>query len=158
MLSSQPCDGLDSRRSSAEHLRRDIAPMTDDSIEKPRPRHIPYWRLMADLGVVTPEVLEYSYVGAGTHDDPYVVEWIPNGTRNPMQFDPRLKWAYTAIVAFAVLIVSPASSAYAGSLPEILSDLNISQEAGTLGVSVFVFGFAVGPLLWAPLSEVIGRR
>jgi multidrug resistance protein len=28
----------------------------------------------------------------------------------------------------------------------------------TLGLSLFVFGFAIGPLLWAPLSEMYGRQ
>ncbi|KAG9854915.1 MFS general substrate transporter, partial [Aureobasidium melanogenum] len=29
---------------------------------------------------------------------------------------------------------------------------------GILGVSLFVLGFAIGPLLWAPLSEMFGRQ
>lgn len=113
---------------------------------------------MTDPGVITPEIIGYPYAGGGTHDDTYVVEWIPNGPRNPMQFNIRLKWTSTIVVAFAVLIVLLASSAYAGSLPEILKNLDISSEAGTLDVSVSFFGFDVGPLLWAPLSEVIGRQ
>ncbi|KAJ5151329.1 uncharacterized protein N7482_010581 [Penicillium canariense] len=132
--------------------------MANDSAEMPYLRSIPYWRILTDQGVVTQEIIDYPYAGSGTEEDPFHVEWIPNDPRNPMQFDTRLKWVYTVIVAFATLAVSLASSAYAGGISQVLKDLDVSQEVGTLGVSLFVLGFAVGPLLWAPLSELIGRQ
>lgn len=33
-----------------------------------------------------------------------------------------------------------------------------SQIVFALGISLFVLGFALGPLLWAPLSEIFGRQ
>jgi MFS family permease len=131
--------------------------MTADP-EAPRPHRIPHWRILTDQGVVTSEIIEYPYVGSGTEEDPFVVEWIPNDPRNPMGFDTRLKWLYTVIVAFATFAVSLASSAYAGSIGEVLKEFDVSEEVATLGVSFFVLGFAVGPLLWAPLCELIGRQ
>ncbi|KAJ6028362.1 hypothetical protein N7540_003938 [Penicillium herquei] len=126
--------------------------------EAPRSSRIPYWRVLTDQGACTPEIIEYPYTGAGTEDDPYVVEWIPNDPRNPMEFDASLKWTYTILVAFATLAVSLCSSAYAGGMDQVLTDLDVGEEVATLGVSLFVLGFAVGPLLWAPLSELIGRQ
>ncbi|KAF3761474.1 MFS general substrate transporter [Cryphonectria parasitica EP155] len=35
---------------------------------------------------------------------------------------------------------------------------NVSHEATVLVLSLFVLGFALGPLIWAPISEVYGRR
>lgn len=35
---------------------------------------------------------------------------------------------------------------------------NIGDEVATLGISLFVLGFAIGPLLWAPMSELYGRQ
>lgn len=79
-----------------------------------------------------------------------------------MLFDYWVKWGYTIIVAFAVFGVSLASSTYAGGINEVLSQFDVGQEVATLGVSLFVFGFAVGfavgPLAWAPLSELLGRQ
>ncbi|KAF7594231.1 hypothetical protein BBP40_009783 [Aspergillus hancockii] len=126
--------------------------------EAPHPQGIPYWRLLVDQGIVTPEIIEYPYKGSGTDDDPYIVEWIPNDPRNPMLFSNTLKWAYTITVAFATFGVSLSSSAYAGGIQEVIKQFGISQEVATLGVSLFVLGFAVGPLVWAPLSELIGRQ
>ncbi|BAE65553.1 unnamed protein product [Aspergillus oryzae RIB40] len=126
--------------------------------EAPQPQGIPYWRLLTDQGVVTSEIIDYPYKGSGTDDDPYIVEWIPNDPRNPMLLNKSLKWAYTITVAFATFGVSLSSSAYAGGIQEVIKHFGIGEEVATLGVSLFVLGFAVGPLVWAPLSELIGRQ
>ena len=34
----------------------------------------------------------------------------------------------------------------------------MSTEVGILGLSLYVLGFACGPILWAPLSELKGRK
>ena len=34
----------------------------------------------------------------------------------------------------------------------------ISLEVSTLGLSLFVLGFGIGPIIWAPLSELQGRK
>ena len=127
-------------------------------MESPRPQRIPYWRIMVDQGVVTPEIIEYPYAGKGTEDEPYIVEWIPDDPRNPMLFSSTVKWTYTIIVAFSTFAVSLCSSAYAGTIQEVIESFGIVQEVATLGVALFVLGFAVGPLIWAPLSELVGRQ
>lgn len=33
-----------------------------------------------------------------------------------------------------------------------------SQEVGVLTIALFVAGYCIGPLLWGPLSESLGRR
>jgi len=43
-------------------------------------------------------------------------------------------------------------------IPDIANDLNTTDLIATLGVTTYVLGFAFGPLVWAPLSEVRGRR
>jgi MFS family permease len=40
----------------------------------------------------------------------------------------------------------------------MVQHFEVSQEVVTLGLSFFVLGFAVGPLFWAPLSELYGRQ
>jgi multidrug resistance protein len=41
---------------------------------------------------------------------------------------------------------------------ELVYGFHSSTELITAGVSLFVLGFALGPLVWAPLSETIGRQ
>ncbi|KAI1758592.1 MFS general substrate transporter [Hypoxylon sp. FL1150] len=117
-----------------------------------------HWRLVVDQAGVTPEVRNYEYQGSGTEADPYIVKWIPNDPRNPMNFSNMKKWFITAIVAIATLSVAMVSSAYSGGVAKIIAQFGISQEVAILGVSLFVLGFAIGPLLWAPLSELFGRQ
>ncbi|KAI1372288.1 MFS general substrate transporter [Hypoxylon crocopeplum] len=117
-----------------------------------------HWRLIIDQAGITPEVANFQYKGSGTEADPYLVRWIPDDPRNPMNFSAFTKWLITGVVAFATLAVALVSSAYSGGVAEIMAQFRISQELAILGVSLFVVGFAVGPLLWAPLSELFGRQ
>lgn len=61
-------------------------------------------------------------------------------------------------ISKATLAVSFASSAFSGGMSTILTDFGISSEVATLGISLFVLGFAIGPLIWAPMSELYGRQ
>jgi multidrug resistance protein len=119
---------------------------------------VPHWRLVASQSLITDAVANHEYDGAGTEDDPYIVEFIPNDPRNPMEFSQVKKWFITLTVAIATLAVAFVSSAYTGGAEEVIRTFGVSQEVYTLGVSLFVLGFAVGPLLWAPLSELYGRQ
>ncbi|KAF5856367.1 hypothetical protein ETB97_007469 [Aspergillus alliaceus] len=126
---------------------------------KPSPkRYIPFWRQVSDQGAITHNVLHYDYPGSGTETDPFVVSWLPDDPRNPMCFTTFKKVGITIVVSTATLAVAFASSAYSGSTKEVVEGLNISTEIATLGLSLFVVGFALGPLFWAPLSELIGRQ
>ncbi|KAJ5450589.1 Major facilitator superfamily multidrug transporter mdrA [Penicillium daleae] len=129
-----------------------------EKIESTLPTSISYFRLVFDQGVVTQQIASHPYPGSGTEDDPYVVTWIPDDPRNPMEFSQVKKWSFTAVVAIATLAVALVSSAYTGGVEEIEKEFGIGSEVATLGVSLFVVGFAVGPLLWAPLSELFGRQ
>jgi DHA1 family multidrug resistance protein-like MFS transporter len=40
----------------------------------------------------------------------------------------------------------------------VSAKFNVSTEVGTLGMSLYVLGFAFGPTLFSPLSELFGRR
>lgn len=113
-------------------------------IEAPESRHIPYWRIVFDQGAVTQDVIDHPYPGSGTEEDPYAITWIPEDPRNPMQFSQTKKWFITMMVAIATLAVALVSSAYTGGVSEIEKEFKIGSEVATLGVSLFVLGFAVG--------------
>lgn len=114
-----------------------------EKIESNLPTSIPYFRLVFDQGVVTQQIASHLYPGSGTEDDPYEVTWIPDDPRNPMGFSQVKKWTFTAVVAIATLAVALVSSAYTGGVAEIEKEFGIGSEVATLGVSLFVVGFAV---------------
>jgi multidrug resistance protein len=136
-------------------------------------------RLVFDQARVTPEALEFTYPGSGTREDPYIVSFLPHDVGNPYNWPTRIKWLITIIAGGGTLATAFASTAFTGqsrklsslstsvtttdinilgSLVELRSDLGASTELITAGVSLFVLGFALGPLLWAPLSELYGRQ
>ncbi|KIW29240.1 uncharacterized protein PV07_05065 [Cladophialophora immunda] len=140
--------------SSTSTLTDDVESQKSD----PSGRKVPHWRLVVSQSLITEEVLNHRYKGSGTEEDPYIVEFIPGDPRNPMEFPDWKKWALTLTVAFATLAVAFVSTAYTASTKQLIEAFGCSQEVATLGVALFVLGFAIGPLLWAPLSELYGRQ
>lgn len=47
---------------------------------------------------------------------------------------------------------------YSSGTEELIATFNVSSEVGTLGLSMYILGFAIGPLMLAPLSEYFGRN
>lgn len=132
--------------------------MSEKDIEASKATQLSWFRQVFDQAGITPEVEAWHYPGSGTDDDPYVVDWIENDPRNPMLYTESKKWIITFLVAIATLAVAFVSSAYSGGADRVIEEFGCSQEVFTLGISLFVLGFAVGPLLWAPLSELFGRQ
>jgi hypothetical protein len=132
---------------------------TLDGIETTwQPVKLHTWRLARDKAYLTPQVIDFKLKGSGTSSDPYLVEWIPNDPRNPMNFSFARKWVIASLTALSIFVISFSSSAYTGGIVQISAQFEISHTIALLGVSTFVLGFALGPLIWAPLCEIYGRR
>lgn len=130
-----------------------------EDVESGRPRtRISHLTMLLDQGVLTPEITDHHYDGSGTEDDPFVVTWIEKDPRNPLLFPTWYKWIAAITAAFATLAVSLCSSLYTGGIPSLEREFGASEEVITLGLSLFVLGFAIGPLFWAPMSELFGRQ
>ena len=124
----------------------------------PHPANPSHFRLVASPSLITPDVLNHKYAGTGTAADPHIVEFLPHDPRNPMLFSRAKRWALTFLMGVATLAVTFNSSAYSGGVIQVLAEFHCSEEVVTLGISLFVLGFAIGPLLWGPLSELYGRQ
>ncbi|KAJ7708250.1 MFS polyamine transporter [Mycena rosella] len=95
---------------------------------------------------------------AFTHDGMHVVGFEPGTGEDPREWGPARKWYITMTTAFLCLAVALGSSMITGDLQGPVKDLNTTQEIINLTVTCFVIGFGIGPLVFAPLSEVVGRR
>lgn len=62
------------------------------------------------------------------------------------------------IVCSGTLIVSFASAVFAPAMKSACKEFSVGSEVGTLGTALYVLGFAFGPLIWAPTSELRGRK
>jgi MFS family permease len=119
---------------------------------------LPHFRVIIDQASVTPEVLHHKYRGQGTVESPYLVEFLSRDARDARKWSALKKWTITLTQATATLAVSFSSSAYSGGMLDVQKEFQIPRIEAVLGVSLFVLGFAVGPLLWAPFSELYGRQ
>ncbi|KIJ29895.1 hypothetical protein M422DRAFT_235088 [Sphaerobolus stellatus SS14] len=108
----------------------------------------------------TPSSFQLSshYTGTGTKEDPFIIDWHEHDYENPKQWTRLRRWLLTLLVSFATWNVSFASSSYSAGLGPLSSDLHTTRILADLGISVYVLGFGLGPLLFAPLSELYGRR
>ncbi|KAG5981755.1 hypothetical protein E4U55_002584 [Claviceps digitariae] len=117
-----------------------------------------HWSLLFDQAGVDDEVLNHKYAGQGTPESPFLVEFLPDDARNPMTFPRPYKWFITLTTAVSTLAISFTSSAYSGSVSQVNKEFHAPNQVAILGVSLFVLGFAIGPLFWAPFSELYGRQ
>lgn len=104
------------------------------------------------------DVCNQSYAGNGTDDDPYIVDYLHNDRQDALNFPKGRKWAIAILQSLSTFAVTFASSAYASGIEGVMQRFDVSEEVATLGLSLFVLGFALGPMVWAPLSEMYGRK
>jgi Major Facilitator Superfamily len=81
-------------------------------------------------------------------DDPY----------NPLNWGFKKKVITTLLYGLTTMGATWASSVYSPAVGQIAHDFHVGQEVSILGLSFLLFGFGLGPLIWAPLSEVYGRK
>jgi len=77
---------------------------------------------------------------------------------NPQNWSNLYRWYVTIVVSMLVVCVAYGSAIVTGGLGLIEDKYDVSLEVAILTCSIMVCGFAVGPLLWSPLSEIIGQR
>ncbi|CAI7626316.1 unnamed protein product [Penicillium viridicatum] len=77
---------------------------------------------------------------------------------HPYNWSRVYRWYITLVASAVVVCVAFGSSIVTGGLGLIEEQYHVSLEVAILTCSIMVCGFAVGPLLWSPLSEIIGRR
>ncbi|KAJ5555715.1 hypothetical protein N7535_008148 [Penicillium sp. DV-2018c] len=119
---------------------------------------IPLYQLVLSQDSITDDVLQHRWEGSGTEEDPYLVDWLHEDARDPHQMQDWLKWSITLLQAASFLSITFASSALSAANPQIMEEFGTSPELVVADTSLFVLAFAIGPAIWAPLSEIWGRQ
>ena len=134
----------------------------------------------SDVEMTQPKVEEE--VGNVGHD-PNLVDWDgPGDPQNPLNWSRNKKIGSAAVVSLITIltydlypkmdilnqqirltlseIISPlGSSMFAPGVSQVMDEFNSTNlELGSFVVSVYLLGYAFGPLVLAPLSETYGRR
>ena len=94
-----------------------------------------------------------------TPRDPNIVDW--DGANDPekaINWTAKRKWANIAIISSITFLTPLASSMFAPGVPQVQDEFhNYDLEIASFVVSVYVLGYALGPMVIAPLSELYGR-
>ncbi|KAK7227378.1 hypothetical protein V2G26_015381 [Clonostachys chloroleuca] len=87
-----------------------------------------------------------------------LVTFHPDDPENPKNWSKAYKWYITMVVALTCFVVAFASSVITADVAGVAKEFGASEELTLASISLFVVGFGVGPMVFAPLSEVYGRR
>lgn len=77
---------------------------------------------------------------------------------DPFKFPKSKKWMITILLAACTFTSTFCSSIFSATTTVTAQEFHTSENVMILGVSLFVLGYAFGPLLWGPLSEALGRK
>lgn len=82
----------------------------------------------------------------------------PDDPDHPYNFPLWKKLLYGISVVIAPLSVSLGSAMFSQGTEQIMETYHVGWTVASLGTSLFIFGFASGPVFWGPLSELFGRK
>ncbi|KAJ5193520.1 hypothetical protein N7449_009662 [Penicillium cf. viridicatum] len=104
-----------------------------------------------------PDALESNMGSAGSkpekENENIIVDW-----EMPKNFSAWRKWVITIMLALMTICVTFGSSVFSTATKQTAKNFGVSQDVMVLGVSLFVLGFAFGPIIFGPLSELYGRK
>ncbi|KAI4595741.1 hypothetical protein KJ359_006732 [Pestalotiopsis sp. 9143b] len=87
--------------------------------------------------------------------DYYIVDWYgPQDPENPMNWSRGKKFFVTFEICLLTFSVYIGSAIYSAGIPDAAAHFGVSSVAATLGLTVFVAGYGLGPMVWSPLSEI----
>ncbi|KAI0296924.1 MFS polyamine transporter [Multifurca ochricompacta] len=82
----------------------------------------------------------------------------PDDPQNPKNWSYAYKWWVTLVVCIICLDVTFASSAPTSALHAVAHEMHVSTETANLVTTMFLIGYVVGPPIWGPGSELLGRK
>ncbi|KAB8242168.1 Alpha/Beta hydrolase protein [Aspergillus flavus] len=89
----------------------------------------------------------------------YVVEF--EGSDDPMHpqnWPMRRRVLIGSLLTFCALVTAYVSAIFATASEGVMKEFGFGKEVAALGTTLYVLGFSAGPTIWAPASELIGRR
>ncbi|WVQ97280.1 hypothetical protein IAU59_004391 [Kwoniella sp. CBS 9459] len=96
----------------------------------------------------------------GTRADPNLVTWYGvDDPENPYNWSTGYKSFVALQMSFLTFAVYIGSAIYSSGLEGVMEQFDVSQTTALVGLTTFVLGYGVGPMIWSPLSEFpnIGR-
>ncbi|OCF73534.1 polyamine transporter [Kwoniella mangroviensis CBS 8886] len=149
---------------TSEKQSKALAP-TSDHIDTPnliRSKSKANIQLYDELGInqETRQILQdnHAYIWKKDAKGNLLIKSLSSDPSSPRNW---MNWKRYALVGLASLLnnlVCLCVSGYSTGVEQMQEELGFGSELGTLGLSLYILGFAFGPMFLAPLSEYWGRR
>ncbi|ROV88552.1 hypothetical protein VMCG_10379 [Cytospora schulzeri] len=99
---------------------------------------------------------KHEYPGEDAAD---VVDWSgPDNNANPHKWPSHKKWTHIVLVSLLALVTNMAPTICVPGINELTADFDVrSATVGTLAITLYSLGLAIGPMAISPLSETYGR-
>ena len=108
-----------------------------------RPRQRPFSHPLSHKETTVEELVDFE-----GPDDPY----------RPVNWPLKKKLITTVLYGVLTMTSTWASASFASGSTQVAQRFHVINEVAVLPTTLFLFGFGIGPLLFAPLSEVFGRK
>jgi DHA1 family multidrug resistance protein-like MFS transporter len=162
---SETNSGLDLEKSETEQP----SPYEEKDIEKlqlsrtkSRLETVPYTeeRLEVEAELALERTQTKPVIPMKTADGNILVEWYTtDDPANPQNWSNKKRFVVSLIICLYTFVVYTGSAIYTSSELGVMAKFNIGPIDASLPLSLYVLAYGIGPLLWAPLSEIpiIGR-
>lgn len=135
----------------AQNIHHDNAAANLSQLENPPTKESNSLHLDEDA------LLAYARAHPNTTKTLYLIFHPLNDPSNPRHWPLLRRWWITSLACFANILTCVAAGGISSGSSAIASQFHVSGEVTTLALSLYILGFAFGPLLLAPLSEYYGR-
>ncbi|KAI0380487.1 polyamine transporter 3 [Hypomontagnella monticulosa] len=99
-----------------------------------------------------------SFGSSASRPPDYEVVFEDNDPENPRNWPLWYRSWIIFAISFTTWVVVLYSTSYTASTPGLMEEFGVSDTVATLGVTTYLLGLATGSLVFAPASEMYGRR
>lgn len=103
-------------------------------------------------------ILKQTITADGQKEEHKLVTFTVGDPENPKNWSKLYKWYCTILIALVCFVVAFCSSVITPDIAGVQKEFGIANEVALLSITFFVLGFGIGPMMFAPMSEVLGRK
>ncbi|KAI9750306.1 MAG: 2,5-diamino-6-(ribosylamino)-4(3H)-pyrimidinone 5'-phosphate reductase [Chaenotheca gracillima] len=156
-VTSQRERGTDSDSNSSENAPEPDLERQITGLERMRTETLPYTaeRMEVERELALEKTKTRPVEPVVTSNGITLADWYTtDDPANPQNWSPKKK----AFVAFEIdlytFAVYAGSAIYTSSTLGVMEQFGVGEFKATLGLALYVLGYGLGPLLWAPMSEI----
>ena len=86
-----------------------------------------------------------------------LVDWQKDDPANPRNWSTPKKFFVTFEICLLTTSVYIGSAIYTAGIQGVMSDFGVSQVVAVLGLTLFVAGYGLGPMVWVCSSKCPGK-